>query len=97
MYFLTVLAQTQSESARFQPFYCFNYYFYFCYNSHLLSKYMKRCSLKLILWQVELVDQEYIEEKIYITCHGKNSLLFVTPAKESTLVATHHANEIWQV
>lgn len=58
---------------------------------------MKRCSSRLILWQVALIDLGFIEEWSASPATGKNNLLFVTPAKESTFVATHQANEIWQV
>ena len=82
----------------FTCFYCF-IYFYFSTTPIFFPKKqgIKRCSLKLNLWQVALIDQEYMEEKGWSPAMEINSLLFVAPAKESTFEATHHANEIWQV
>lgn len=72
---------------------------FFFYKAHLLSKKVRQ---EKVLFKADFMTGGIDRSRIYrrtvcITCHRKNNLLFVTPAKESTFVATHHADEIWQV
>lgn len=87
------------QISSFTCFYGFIYFYFFC-DPHLLSKNARHAKVFFksdFMAEVASIDQEHRGEKVCITCHGKNILLFVTPAKESTFVVTHHANEIWQV